>query len=154
MSISDLIIVMKDGIVNQIGKPQQVYDDPVNLFVAQFLGTPAINTLEGEIRDGRLYIGDEAVLDMPGKPTGPVWVGIRPEGFVLDENGPFTCDMDRVEVMGRDVSVVSTHPKMTGRNIRSIVSAENRFEPGQQTVKFRLKPNKVFLFDQESEERV
>ena len=56
--------------------------------------------------------------------------------------------------MGRDVSVVSTHPKMTGRNIRSIVSAENRFEPGQQTVKFRLKPNKVFLFDQESEERV
>ena len=54
MSISDLIIVMKDGVVNQIGKPQEVYDDPVNLFVAQFLGTPAINVLEGEIRDEKL----------------------------------------------------------------------------------------------------
>ena len=62
--------------------------------------------------------------------------------------------MDRVEVMGRDVSVVSTHPQMTGRSIRSIVSSENRFEPGQETVRFRLKPHKVFLFDKESEERV
>ena len=56
--------------------------------------------------------------------------------------------------MGRDVSVVSTHPQMTGRSIRSIVSAENKFEPGQQTVRFLLKPYKVFLFDKESEERV
>ena len=84
----------------------------------------------------------------------PVWVGIRPEGFIPDENGPFTCRMDRVEVMGRDVSVVSTHPQMTGRCIRSIVSSENRFEPGQERVRFRLKPHKVFLFDTESEERV
>ena len=154
MSISDLIIVMKDGIVNQIGKPQQVYDDPVNLFVAQFLGTPAINTLEGEIRDGRLYIGDEAVLDMPGKPTGPVWVGIRPEGFVLDENGPFTCDMDRVEVMGRDVSVVCSNPKMTGRNIRAIIPSENRVDPTAAKVRFSLKPYKVHVFDKESEARL
>ena len=115
MSISDLIIVMKEGVVNQIGKPQEVYDDPVNLFVAQFLGTPAINVLEGEIRDGRLWIGGENVLDMTGKRDGPVWVGIRPEGFILDANGPFICEMDRVEVMGRDVSVVCRHPKMTGR---------------------------------------
>ncbi len=154
MSISDMIIVMKDGVVNQIGKPQDVYDEPANLFVAQFLGTPQINVFSGEVRDGKLYIGDEAVMDVPERKDMPVWVGIRPEGFIPEENGPFTCQMDRVEVMGRDVSVVSTHPKMTGRNIRSIVSAENRFEPGQQTVKFRLKPNKVFLFDQESEERV
>jgi len=56
--------------------------------------------------------------------------------------------------MGRDVSVVSTHPQMTGRSIRSIVSSENRFEPGQENVRFRLKPYKVFLFDRESEERV
>ena len=154
MSISDLIIVMKDGVVNQIGKPQEVYDDPVNLFVAQFLGTPAINVLEGEIRDEKLYIGSEAVMDMPGKRNGPVWTGIRPEGFILDEAGPFTCEMDRVEVMGRVVSVVCTHPKMTGRNIRSIVSAENRFDPEQTEVRFSLKPYKVFLFDRESEERV
>ena len=154
MSISDLIIVMKDGVVHQIGKPQDVYDEPVNLFVAQFLGTPQINVFEGEIRDGKVWIGDEAVLDASGKADRNVWVGIRPEGFIPDDNGPFTCRMDRVEVMGRDVSVVSTHPKMTGRNIRSIVSAENRYDPNQTEVRFSLKPYKVFLFDRESEERV
>ena len=154
MSISDLIVVMKEGKVHQIGKPQDVYDNPANLFVAQFLGTPQINVFEGEIRDGKVRIGDEAVLDADGKPDRAVWVGIRPEGFIPDEKGPFTCKMDRVEVMGRDVSVVSTHPKMTGRFVRSIVSAENRFEPGQEEVRFSLKPHKVFLFDRESEERV
>ena len=154
MSISDLIIVMKDGIVNQIGKPQSVYDEPVNLFVAQFLGTPAINVLEGEIRNGGLLIGEEKVLDMPGKPEGPVWVGIRPEGFILDENGPFTCEMDRVEVMGRDVSVVCRHAKMTGRNLRAIIPAESGVKPGQKQVRFTLKPYKVFVFDRESEARL
>ena len=154
MSISDLIIVMKDGKVHQIGKPQDVYDEPVNLFVAQFLGTPQINVFEGEIRGGKVRIGSEDVLDAADKKDRPVWVGIRPEGFIPDPEGPFTCRMDRVEVMGRDVSVVSTHEKMTGRCVRSIVSAENRFEPDQREVRFRLKPYKVFLFDRESEERV
>ncbi len=154
MSISDLIIVMKDGKVHQIGKPQDVYDEPVNLFVAQFLGTPQINVFEGEIRGGKVYIGEEAVLDAEGKADRAVWVGIRPEGFIPDPEGPFTCQMKQVEVMGRDVSVVSTHAKMTGRSIRSIVSSENRFAPGQKEVRFRLKPYKVFLFDRESEERV
>ena len=153
MSISDLIIVMKDGVINQIGKPQQVYDDPVNLFVAQFLGTPAINVLEGELKGGRLWIGSEAVLEMPGKADGAVWVGIRPEGFILDEDGPFTCRLDRVEVMGRDVSVVCTHEKMTGRNMRAIIPAENIADTGKETVRFSLKPYKVFVFDRESEAR-
>ena len=154
MSISDLIIVMKEGKVHQIGKPQDVYDNPTNLFVAQFLGTPQINVFEGEIRNGKVYIGDEAVLDAEGREDRSIWVGIRPEGFIPDPDGPFTCRMDRVEVMGRDVSVVSTHAKMTGKNIRSIISSENRFEPDQQEVRFRLKPHKVFLFDRESEERI
>ena len=154
MSISDLIIVMKDGKVHQIGKPQDVYDEPANLFVAQFLGTPQINVFRGEIRNGKVYIGDEAVLEADGKADRKVWVGIRPEGFIPDPEGPFTCRMDRVEVMGRDVSIVSTHAEMTGKCIRSIVSSENRFEPDQKEVRFRLKPYKVFLFDRESEERV
>ena len=155
MSITDMIVVMSAGVVQQIGKPQDVYDEPANLFVAQFLGTPQINVFHGEVKDEKLYIGDEAVLDVPGRKNMPVWVGIRPEGFVPDEKeGPFTCNMERVEVMGRDVSVVSTHPQMTGRSIRSIVSAENKFDPDQKTVRFRLKPYKVFLFDKESEERV
>ena len=154
MSISDLIIVMKAGKVHQIGKPQDVYDEPVNLFVAQFLGTPQINVFEGTIRDGKVWIGNEAVLDVPGKENREIWVGIRPEGFIPDENGRFTCRMDRVEVMGRDVSVVCTNEQMTGKSIRAIVSSENTFRPDQKMVRFNLKPHKVFLFDRESEERV
>ena len=63
MSISDMIVVMKDGYVQQIGKPQEVYDDPINLFVAKFLGTPPINVFEGEAKGGKVYIGNEAVAD-------------------------------------------------------------------------------------------
>ena len=109
MSISDLIIVMKDGVVHQIGKPQQVYDKPVNLFVAKFLGTPPINVFHGRVEGEKLYIGSEAVLDVKGVPNQDVYVGIRPEGFELNDNGPMTCGLSRVEVMGRDISVVCTH---------------------------------------------
>ena len=154
MSISDLIVVMKDGVLQQMGKPQDVYDDPANLFVAQFLGTPQINTFEGEIRRSKVYIGEEAVLDAGDRRDGPVWVAIRPEGFLPSDQGAFTCRLDRVEVMGRDVSVVSTHAKMTGRNIRSIISAETHIDTGRETVRFDLKPRKVFLFDRESEARL
>ena len=61
-SISDRIVVMKDGVVQQIGRPQDVYDSPVNLFVAKFLGTPPINVFEGEVRGGLLRLGEDAVL--------------------------------------------------------------------------------------------
>ncbi|MBR6426606.1 MAG: ABC transporter ATP-binding protein, partial [Clostridia bacterium] len=61
MSISDLIVVMKQGIMQQIGNPQEVYDNPQNLFVAKFLGTPPINVFSGKILGGRLYIGDDCI---------------------------------------------------------------------------------------------
>ncbi len=59
MSISDLIVVMKLGVVQQIGKPQEVYDNPTNLFVAKFLGTPPINVFDGYVKGGKLYLGGE-----------------------------------------------------------------------------------------------
>ena len=155
MSISDMIVVMKDGVVQQIGKPQDVYDSPVNLFVSKFLGTPPINVFEGRVKGGRLYIGEEAVLDVPGAPDGPVWAGIRPEGFVLDESGPFGCDLTGVEVMGRDISVVCAHAANAGTGaIRAIISAEHRPADGAKRVRFTLKPHKVFLFDHDTEKRI
>ncbi|MBO5776556.1 MAG: ABC transporter ATP-binding protein, partial [Clostridia bacterium] len=60
MSISDMIVVMKLGVVQQIGAPQDVYDSPENLFVAKFLGTPPINVFDGAIKDGKVYIGEDA----------------------------------------------------------------------------------------------
>lgn len=154
MSISDLIVVMKDGVVQQIGKPQAVYDSPVNLFVAKFLGTPPINVFDGEVKDGHLYIGEEAVLAVPGVANQSVTAAIRPEGFTLSETGALSCDLSRVEVMGRDISVVSTHPKSQNVTIRSIISAENAVNTASPKVRFDLKPSKVFLFHKESGARI
>lgn len=154
MSISDRIVVMKAGVVQQIGKPQEVYDDPVNLFVAKFLGTPPINVWKGEIRNEKLCIGDALLLDAPGQKDRAVFVGIRPEGFVLKEDGPLICRLGGVEVMGRDISIVSTHEASLNSTIRSIISAETKVDTAAETVRFAVKPAKVFVFDGSSEERI
>ena len=154
MSISDMIVVMKSGVVQQIGKPQDVYDSPVNLFVARFLGTPPINVFEGEIRGQKLYIGENAILDAPGISDQHVFSGIRPEGFVLDKNGPLCCQFGGVEVMGRDISVVSSHAASQAPAIRSIISSESSIDLSSKTIRFAVKPNKIFLFGRETEERI
>ena len=154
MSISDLIVVMKLGIVQQIGQPQEVYDNPVNLFVAKFLGTPPINVFEGRVEGGKLYLDDAPVLDVPGVDDREVYVGIRPEGFNLDANGPMACKMSSVEVMGRDVSVVSTHPASINPVIRSIINSDSKIDVTAEYVNYSLKPHKVFIFDKETEERI
>ena len=154
MSISDCIVVMKAGVVNQIGRPQEVYDDPVNLFVTKFLGTPPINIFQGRVSGGKLLLGEDAVLELDGVEDREVVVGIRPEGFIPDEQGGLRCRMVNVEVMGRDVSVVSTHPAFQGAAIRSIIASDAGINREAETVRFRLKPNKVLLFDPETEARI
>lgn len=153
MSISDGIVVMKEGVLQQTGRPQTVYDDPANLFVAKFLGNPPINVLEGEIRSERLYISSDGVMEVPGARDGEVTVGIRPEGFRLDPDGPLSCRLDRVEVMGRDISVISEHEGAAG-SIRSIIAAENQVDRSTGLVRFALKSRKVLLFERETGERI
>lgn len=156
MSISDMIVVMKDGIVQQIGKPQEVYDSPENLFVAKFLGTPPVNVFEGRVKGGKLYIGEDAVLDVPAAGDREVCAGIRPEGFLLQGDGPFCCGLKGVEVMGRDVSVIATNDAAMSPTVRAIVNAEDMADasPEALTVRFALKPRKVFLFDKKTEKRI
>ena len=150
MSISDYIVVMKLGVIMQTGKPQQVYDDPANLFVAKFLGAPPINLFSGRVEGGKLYIGEEEVMDVGLVENQEVYVGIRPEGFLLDGKGKLTCSVSGIDVMGRDVSVVSTSESSINPVVRSIISADDMGE----TVKFNLKPHKVLLFNKETEDRV
>ncbi|MGI6316400.1 MAG: ABC transporter ATP-binding protein [Christensenellales bacterium] len=154
MSISDSIVVMKQGVIQQTGKPQEVYDRPVNLFVAKFLGTPPINVFNGYIRNQKLYIGEDAVLDVPGIPEQEVTVGIRPEGFALDVKGAFRCTLSAIEVMGRDISVVSTNSASQNPTIRSIIDAEHGSSVPAGEVRFSLKAGKVFLFHKQTEERI
>lgn len=154
MSISDRIVVMKEGVIQQTGKPQEVYENPVNLFVARFLGTPQINLFEGRVEKGQLLIGEEAVLSVRGVEDQPLTVGIRPEGFLLREDGPLSLDLVRVEVMGRDISVVSTSEVSINPTVRSIIDAEMRLKVKEEKVHFALRPSKVLLFHKETEERI
>lgn len=153
MSISDVIVVMKLGVVQQIGQPQKVYDDPDNLFVAKFLGTPPVNVFNGRIKDKKLYIGQEAVMTADA-PDQDVFIGVRPEGFVPDEKGKLTCAFKSREVMGRDVSIVCSHPDCQTKTIRAIISAETTVDGKAETIRFNLKPNKTFIFRAEDECRL
>ena len=160
MSISDMIVVMKDGVVHQIGQPQEVYDSPINMFVAKFLGTPPINIFNGRIKDNKLYIGNDVVFSVSAVSDTDVYVGIRPEGFIPNDEGAFRCTLNRVEVMGRDISVVSTNKECLNPVVRSIINSENRVNVATENigkdavVRFDLIPGKVFLFDRKTEERV
>ena len=154
MSISNFIVVMKDGVLMQQGMPQEVYDNPANLFVAKFLGTPPINVFAGEVRGGALYLAGEAVLAVPGAAEGPVMVGIRPEGFAPAAEGPFVCGVNRVEVLGRDVSIVATHKACQADTLRVILRSAKEVDPGAAEVRLALNPEKVFLFDVETGARL
>jgi multiple sugar transport system ATP-binding protein len=154
MSISDMIVVMRDGVIQQVGKPQEVYDNPTNLFVAKFLGTPPINVFNGEVKSGKLYIGEEAVLDVEGVANQRVTVGIRPEGFIPTEDGAMTCKLNNLEIMGRDASVVATHPASCNPIVRAIIDGGHSIDTSAETIRYDLKPNKVFLFSRLDEKRI
>jgi multiple sugar transport system ATP-binding protein len=81
-------------------------------------------------------------------------VGIRPEGFLVDEQGPLCCELTGIEVMGRDVSVISRNHASVSPSIRAIIGAENRVDPAGTIVRFSLRPSKVFLFDHTTEVRI
>ena len=153
MSISDRIVVMCAGVVQQTGRPQQVYDDPVNLFVAKFLGTPPINMFRGTVRAETLYLGPDPVLSVPGVPDGDVSVGIRPEGFLPEAGGPLHCRLRNVEVMGRDVSIVAENDALETPTLRAIIQSDISLPEGE-TVSFRLKPGKVLLFAPDTGARI
>lgn len=155
MSISDRMVVMKNGILQQIGKPQEIYDAPANLFVARFLGNPPINLLQGTLQGNRVLLDGEEIMALSDSPRSDetprgITVGIRPEGLVPAPNGPICCSLRSVEVMGRDTSVVAGHAAAEGGFLRAIVSGEDDLQTSDGAVRFAVKPKKVFLFDEKT----
>ena len=156
MSISDEIVVMKLGEMQQMGKPQDVYNSPANLFVAQFLGTPPVNVFKGHVKDKKVTIGDDVVLEI-NEDLGDkdLFVAIRPEGFILakpGEKNTLSGDCEMVQVMGRDISAIVKNEHCTKPSYRVIISSDDKVAPGK--VAFKVKPHKIFLFDGETEERI
>ncbi len=156
MSICDQIVVMKFGVMQQMDAPQNVYNDPANLFVAQFLGNPPINVFKGKIDGKHVYIGEEKVLDLE-KDLGKkdVYVAVRPEGFAVckdKKTNVLSGSIEQIQVLGRDVSLVAHNDACLKPTFKVIISSEE-MEQGKD-VKFALKANKTFLFDAETEERI
>lgn len=154
MSICDEMVVMKLGVVQQMGEPQHIYDDPDNLFVANFLGTPPVNIFTGIIKNKQVYIGNQKIMDT-NFADQEIYVTIRPEGFIYSDNkGVLTVNASSIDVMGRDKMILSTHANSTKPLIRTIIDADIPLPKDAETYSFNLKPNKVFLFNRETEMRL
>ncbi len=153
MSISDEILVMKAGVKQQIGAPQDVYDNPTNLFVAQFLGTPQINVFTGEVKGEKVMIGDSVVGDAKGVADQPVYIAIRPEGFELTKGKEgLKCTVDSIQTLGRDISIIGKNNYCLKPTFKVIISSEQTAICGDIVLK--VKPNKMFVFEKETEERI
>ncbi|MDD3381967.1 MAG: ABC transporter ATP-binding protein [Bacilli bacterium] len=162
MSISDEIVVMNYGLLQQKDHPQEVYDNPVNMFVAKFLGNPPINTIKGFIKNNSLYIEDvnSASLELKDK-TGilieeikesdqEVYIGIRPEFFKVTKDGKIKAFVEIVEHIGRDVMAIAKIQD-TDVEIRALVPSDTKIK-ANETIKFSY--SKYFVFNASTGERI
>ena len=150
MSISDEIVVMNEGIKQQMDRPQAVYEEPVNMFVAKFLGNPPINIFEADLIGGRLVLKDgEVVADGFTEPDQEVFIGFMPEYLRVSKNGKITAKTDLIEHIGRDTMILC---EIEGYDhlIRAIVPNDMELKVGQ-TIK--LDCVKLFVFNAETGER-
>ncbi|MBR1847002.1 MAG: ATP-binding cassette domain-containing protein [Bacilli bacterium] len=157
MSISDKIVVMKLGVMQQMDAPQEVYNNPANLFVAQFLGTPPINVFQGHISGKKILVGEDVVYEAKeDMGERDVFVAIRPEGFIVankDDKNVLHAKLEMIQVMGRDVSIVANKDECIKPSFKAIIAAEEAQNQAGELA-FKIKPNKLFVFDGETEERI
>ncbi len=147
MSISDEIVVMNYGVVHQIGKPQDVYNEPIDMFVAKFLGTPPINIIPGEYKDGKIHLFEDTFkesINVELQEGQKVNIGIRPEFVRVEENGKYDIHVEMVEYIGRDKSILF-HFKGQETTCKAIVPSTLDVKPDTD-VKINLA--RFFLFDE------
>jgi ABC-type sugar transport system ATPase subunit len=164
MTLGDRIAVMSAGKLQQLGPPQDVYDRPVNLFVAGFIGSPPMNLIRGRAQGGRITAGD-LTLERTGVPDGVVAVGMRPEILTSSPDGlpSFEFLADVVEPLGDEIVV---HGTTQGSGVETGAEEEDvptvleesrvpitaRFDPGMRIVpgdrvRLGVPPERIHLFD-------
>ncbi len=105
MTLADRVVVMSKGIVQQVGTPTDIYDKPANTFVAGFIGSPAMNLMEGELKDGT-FIGQNVQIPGLNGPDGPVTLGFRAEDSTGAETGEINAEIYSMELLG-DATMVT-----------------------------------------------
>jgi multiple sugar transport system ATP-binding protein len=156
MTMADKIVVMHDGRVEQIGAPLELYDRPQNLFVAGFIGSPAMNFLRGSIRaNGKLeFLGPgDARLPLATAPQGSdgraAVYGVRPEHFTLADDGA-DATIQVVEPTGAEIQIVA---QMGDTDIIAAFRERHPFKPGDK-IRLKADPRVVHLFDAETGQRL
>lgn len=166
MTMADKIVVMKDGIVQQIGSPKEVYDSPDNVFVGGFMGSPAMNFLRGTLKNGFFVFGDQKLkipeakkqqLEQSGYNGKEVIFGIRPEDIhdeqiVIDSYKDATVDLtiEVLELLGAETIL---YTKTGEQSLIARVDSRTNVETGQ-VIKLAFDMNKVHFFDAETELRI
>jgi multiple sugar transport system ATP-binding protein len=154
MTMADKIVVMHDGIVEQIGKPLELYDRPNNLFVASFIGSPAMNLMKGRLNGGGFEGSDGVSIPLPGSngaaPGTEVVLGIRPEHLKLADSG-FPVTVSVVEPTGSEVQIIGR--TQGDQEIVANFRERHDFAPGQ-TIRLSADPGLVHLFKGDTGTRI
>ncbi|GAA0383017.1 ABC transporter ATP-binding protein [Bacillus horti] len=164
MTMADRIVIMKDGIIQQVGSPKEVYDFPDNVFVGGFIGSPAMNFLSGKLGEGKFTIGDQELHVPEGKMKGlkdyigkEVILGIRPEDihdepvFIESSKGTVINALIEVaELMGAETYLYS---KIAGNDFIARVDSRTDIKNGQK-LELAFDMSKVLFFDPQTEERI
>ena len=155
MSICDQIVVIKNGIKQQVDSPQNVFNNPKNLFVAQFLGNPPINVFKGKVKNKGIYIGEDLIYQTTTEiKDQDVYVAIRPEGFALtnEDDHVLHANAEMIQVLGRDISIISKNNNCLTPTFKVIIQHVEQKLLGE--IKLKVLPNKLFIFDEHTEERI
>jgi multiple sugar transport system ATP-binding protein len=151
MTMADKIVVMNAGRVEQIGSPLELYDNPANLFVAGFIGSPAMNFVPGRVNGDGIAVGGGIHLSNPAKSKleqgREVLVGVRPEHLSVDPAG-VPVEVVIVEPTGADTQIFC---KLAGADISAVVRERHSFRPGEAV---HLLPQLTYLFDPSSGARL
>ena len=155
LTMGDRIMIMKNGGIEQIGTPDEVYRSPANRYVATFIGSPEINILEGIVDGGTCAIGGRAFpLPAGPKPSGKILYGVRPHDLMVAAGGatPIAAAVEFTEPTGGAIIV---HASLGEQKIVLQISHDEgkALAPGD-VLHFRVNPNKVHLFDPQTERRV
>jgi multiple sugar transport system ATP-binding protein len=160
MTMGDRVAVMKDGVLQQVGSPLDVYERPSNLFVAGFIGSPAMNLLPATVGDGRVRIGDHEIpvdRSIAARAAQAVTVGVRPEAWRVladGEPGGLGVEATIVEDVGADAYIYGT-TVLDGRTEQIAVRSHGRPHPAKgERFRVSIEPKRMHLFDTESGERL
>ena len=145
MTMADRMIVMNEGVAEQIGTPLEVYETPRTLFAAQFIGSPAMNIFDARIDAGRVTFGDTALGGTTGR-DGDVKLGIRPEHLVPDDKGGLEVTLQIAEPLGAN-TLLHGQIAGTGKSVTVSLSGVHQIDPGQANRRFSVHPDHIHLFD-------